>query len=120
MSRLGDSPQALGNTCRGPPILGQPLHAVDGGVKPLIYGEQGAFETTRCSAGHQGVTSGQAASRLLRCAPALRVPQHNPLVRWVFMAGSELPAISAPICENTCLQDVNPYILCSPFSGAFA
>ena len=46
---------------------------VSGGVDPRISGEQLASETTRCRAGHQEVASRQAASRLLRCAPALRV-----------------------------------------------
>ena len=46
---------------------------VNGGVNPRISGEQRASETTRCRAGHQEVASRQAASRLLRCAPALRV-----------------------------------------------
>ena len=70
---------------------------VVGGVKPRINGEQHAPGTTRCSAGRQGVTSRQAATRLLRCAPALQVTRRNPLTRLVFMAGSELPAIAGPI-----------------------
>ena len=49
------------------------LPAVNGGVDPRISGEQRASETTRCRAGHQEIASRQAASRLLRCAPALRV-----------------------------------------------
>ena len=35
------------------------------------------------------------------------------------MAGSKLPAINAPLCENTAIQKVNPHILCSPLFGAF-
>ena len=49
------------------------LGYVNGGVNPRISGEQRASETTRCRAGHQEVASRQAASRLLRCAPALRM-----------------------------------------------
>ena len=37
-----------------------------------------------------------------------------------FMAGSGLPAMTGPVCENTPFQDVNPHILCSPDFGAFA
>ena len=51
---------------------------VSGGVKPRINGEQHAPGTTRCSAGRQWVTSRQAATRLLRCAPALQVTRRNP------------------------------------------
>ena len=75
--------------------IGRPR--VVGGVKPRINGEQHAPGTTRYSAGRQGVTSRQAATRLLRCAPALQVTRRNPLTRLVFMAGSELPAIAGPI-----------------------
>ena len=70
---------------------------VVGGVKPRINGEQHAPGTTKCSVGRQGVTSRQAATRLLRCAPALQVTRRNPLTRLVFMAGSELPAIADPV-----------------------
>ena len=49
------------------------FETVNGGPDPRISGEQRASETTRCRAGHQEVASRQAASRLLRCAPALRV-----------------------------------------------
>ena len=73
---------------------------VVGGVKPRINGEQHAPGTTRCSAGRQGVTSRQAATRLLRCAPALQVTRRIPLTRLVFMAGSELPAIAGPVSRT--------------------
>ena len=35
------------------------------------------------------------------------------------MAGSELPATSRPICENTSSPEVNPHILRSPFIRGF-
>ena len=35
------------------------------------------------------------------------------------MAGSRLPAVNGPLCENTAIQKVNPHILCSPLFGAF-
>ena len=35
------------------------------------------------------------------------------------MAGSRLPAVNDPLCENTAIQKVNPHILCSPLFGAF-
>ena len=54
---------------------------VDGGVDPRISGEQRAAETTRCWSGRQPVASRQAASRLLRCAPALRVTRPNRLTQ---------------------------------------
>ena len=73
---------------------------VSGGVKPRINGEQRASEATRCRAGHQEVASRQAASRLLRCAPALRVTCHNLLIRLAFMAGSQLPAVTGPFART--------------------
>ena len=86
---------------------------VVGGVKPRINGEQHAPGTTRCSAGRQGVASRQAATRLLRCAPALQVTRRNPLTRLVFMAGSELPAIADQFREH-----VSPR--CQPLHLVFA
>ena len=107
-------PTLLQRSHRGPSL-------VSGGVKPRINGEQRASEATRCRAGHQEVASRQAASRLLRCAPALRVTCHNLLIRLAFRNGRK-PASGRhrPVCENTPFQDVNPYILCSPDFGAFA
>ena len=35
------------------------------------------------------------------------------------MAGSRLPAVNDPLCQNTAIQKVNPHILCSPLFGAF-
>ena len=81
---------------------------VSGGVDPRINGEQRVAGTTRCRAGRQDAASRQASSRLLRCAPALRVTRRNVLTHRVFMAGSELPATSRPICENTSSPEVNP------------
>ena len=72
---------------------------VSGGVKTRINGEQRASEATRCRAGHQEGASRQAASRLLRCAPALRVTCHNLLIRLAFMAGSQLPAVTDPFAD---------------------
>ena len=60
-------------------VAGDMFLYVSGGVKPRINGEQHAPGTTRCSAGRQWVTSRQAATRLLRCAPALQVTRRNPL-----------------------------------------
>ena len=97
-----------------------PGAAVNGGVDPRINGEQHAAGPTRCRARRQDVAPRQAASRLLRCAPALRVTRRNPLTQWVFMAGSKLPAVTGPMIENTSNQEVNPHILCSPLFGAFA
>ena len=98
---LGFHPHRRGSTIRNRPFQHKmgpdPPAAVVGGVKPRINGEQHAPGTTRCSVGRQGVTSRQAATRLLRCAPALQVTRRNPLTRLVFMAGSELPAIADPI-----------------------
>ena len=94
--------------------------SVNGGVDPRINGEQHAAGPTRCRARRQDVAPRQAASRLLRCAPALRVTRRNPLTQWVFMAGSKLPAVTGPMIENTSNQEVNPHILCSPLFGAFA
>ena len=51
------------------------------GVEPRINGEQRTAETPRCGVGCQGVAPRQAASRLLRCAPALRVTRRNPLTQ---------------------------------------
>ena len=73
---------------------------VSGGAKPRINGAQRASEATRCRAGHQEVASRQAASRLLRCAPALRVTCHNLLIRRAFMAGSQLPAVTGPFART--------------------
>ena len=81
---------------------------VVGGVKPRINGEQHAPGTTRCSAGRQGVTSRQAATRLLRCAPALQVTRRNPLTRLVFMAGSRASGHRRPNSEITSLQMSTP------------
>ena len=81
---------------------------------------KGVAGTTRCRAGRQDAASRQASSRLLRCAPALRVTRPNVLTHRVFMAGSELPATSRPICENTSSPEVNPHILCSPFIRGFS
>ena len=92
---------------------------VNGGVKPHINGEQRVAEATTCRVERQGVASRQAAPRLLRCAPALRVTRRNPLTQLAFMAGSRLPAVNDPLCENTAIQKVNPHILCSPLFGAF-
>ena len=78
----------------------EPLSIVSGGVKPRISGEQRASEATRCRAEHQEVASRQAASRLLRCAPALRVTCHNLLIRLAFMAGSQLPAVTDPFART--------------------
>ena len=94
-------------------------HDVNGGVKPHINGEQRVAEATTCRVERQGVESRQAAPRLLRCAPALRVTRRNPLTQLAFMAGSRLPATNDPLCENTAIQKVNPHILCSPLFGAF-
>ena len=91
---------------------------VSGGVKPRINGEQRVAEATTCRVERQGVASRQAAPRLLRCAPALRVTRRNPLTQLAFMAGSRLPAVNDPLCENTAIQKVNPHILCSPLFGA--
>ena len=95
------------------------LKAVSGCVKPRINGEQRVAEATTCRVERQGVASRQAALRLLRCAPALRVTRRNPLTQLAFMAGSRLPAVNDPLCENTAIQKVNPHILCSPLFGAF-
>ena len=95
------------------------LNVVNGGVKPHINGEQRVAEATTCRVERQGVESRQAAPRLLRCAPALRVTRRNPLTQLAFMAGSRLPAVNDPLCENTVIQKVNPHILCSPLFGAF-
>ena len=91
-----------------------------GGVDPHINGEQRGAGTTRCGNGRQEATSGQAASRLLRCASALRVTRRNHLTHQVFMAGSELPTTSGPTCENTSDQGVNPHMLCAPFIRTFS
>ena len=98
---------------------GDPFGNVNGGVKPRINGEQRVAEATTCRVERQGVASRQAALRLLRCAPALRVTRRNPLTQLAFMAGSRLPAVNDPLCENTAIQKVNPHILCSPLFGAF-
>ena len=97
-----------------------PGTGVSGGVDRRINGEQRVVGTTRCRAGRQDAASRQASSRLLRCAPALRVTRRNVLTHRVFMAGSELPATSRPICENTSSPEVNPHILCSPFIRGFS
>ena len=75
-------------------------NGVSGGVKPRINGEQRVSEATRCRAGHQEVASRQAASRLLRCAPTLRVTCHNLLIRLAFMAGSQPPAVTDPFART--------------------
>ena len=85
-----------------------------------LMANKGVAGTTRCRAGRQDAASRQASSRLLRCAPALRVTRPNVLTHRVFMAGSELPATSRPICENTSSPEVNPHILCSPFIRGFS
>ena len=85
--------------------------AVNGGVDPRINGEQRVSEATRCRAGHQEVASRQAASRLLRCAPALRVTCRNLLIRLAFMAGSELPTITGPFAR-TCRSRMSTPISC--------
>ena len=92
MNRLDGSPDTRRYAERTP--------CVSGGVDPRTNGEQRVAGTTRCRAGRQDATSRQASSRLLRCAPALRVTRRNVLTHRVFMAGSELPAISRPICET--------------------
>ena len=94
-------------------------YTVNGGVKPRINGEQRVAEATTCRVERQGIASRQAALRLLHCAPALRVTRRNPLTQLAFMAGSRLPAVNDPLCENTAIQKVNPHILCSPLFGAF-
>ena len=99
--------------------------AVDAEVLAAVYiralmANKGVAGTTRCRAGRQDAASRQASSRLLRCAPALRVTRPNVLTHRVFMAGSELPATSRPICENTSSPEVNPHILCSPFIRGFS
>ena len=91
--------------------------SVSGGVDPRINGEQRVAGTTRCRAGRQDAASRQASSRLLRCAPALRVTRRNVLTHRVFMAGSELPATSRPICENTCPQKSTPISCVRHFSA---
>ena len=96
-----------------------PTSGVSGGVKPRINGEQRVAEAITCRVERQGVASRQAALRLLRCAPALRVTRRNPLTQLAFMAGSRLPAVNDPLCENTAIQKVNPHILCSLLFGAF-
>ena len=96
------------------------MSAVVGGVDPRISGEQRGPGTTRCGNGRQEAASGQAASRLLRCAPALRVTRRNHLTHHVFMAGSELPATGGPTCENTSDKGVNPHMLCAPFIRTFS
>ena len=83
-----------------------PGTGVSGGVDRRINGEQRVVGTTRCRAGRQDAASRQASSRLLRCAPALRVTRRNVLTHRVFMAGSELPATSRP----TSSPEVNPHI----------
>ena len=92
---------------------------VNGGVKPRINGEQRVAEATTCRVERQRIASRQAALRLLRCAPAPRVTRRNPLTQVALMAGSRLPAVNDPLCENTAIQKVNPHILCSPLFGAF-
>ena len=86
---------------------GVPLD-VNGSVKPRINGEQRVAEATTCRVERQGVASRQAALRLLRCAPALRVTRRNPLTQLAFMAGSKLPAMKAPLCENTASRKSTP------------
>ena len=93
--------------------------SVNGGVKPRINGEQRVAEATTCRVERQRIASRQAALRLLRCAPAPRVTRRNPLTQVALMAGSRLPAVNDPLCENTAIQKVNPHILCSPLFGAF-
>ena len=95
------------------------LAPVNGGVKPRINGEQRVAEATTCRVERQRIASRQAALRLLRCAPAPRVTRRNPLTQVALMAGSRLPAVNDPLCENTAIQKVNPHILCSPLFGAF-
>ena len=102
----------------GGPVFVTPKHRksfrrlhVNGGVDPRINGEQRVSEATRCRAGHQEVASRQAASRLLRCAPALRVTCRNLLIRLAFMAGSELPTITGPFAR-TCRSRMSTPISC--------
>ena len=122
----GHSPEPRAATARGNSRCHKLVYIqlrdppVSGGVDPRINGEQRVAGTTRCRAGRQDAASRQAASRLLRCAPALRVTRRNVLTHRVFMAGSELPATSRPICENTSSPEVNPHILCSPFIRGFS
>ena len=54
---------------------------------------QGAVQTTRCSAGRQDVAPRQSASRLLRFASVLRMARRNSLIYEAFMIGKKLPAI---------------------------
>ena len=110
--RRGDEPDAGRAPVRRLTQYGrrEPSH-VNGGVDPRINGEQRVSEATRCRAGHQEVASRQAASRLLRCAPALRVTCRNLLIRLAFMAGSELPAITGPFAR-TCRSRMSTPISC--------
>ena len=119
-SEKGHATRGLGKPhrprrCHMPPV--QP--GVNGGVKPRINGEQRVAEATTCRVERQRIASRQAALRLLRCAPAPRVTRRNPLTQVALMAGSRLPAVNDPLCENTAIQKVNPHILCSPLFGAF-
>ena len=97
-----------------------PPLAVNGGVKPRKKMANNEWlKPQHVGSSVRGVASRQAAPRLLRCAPALRVTRRNPLTQLAFMAGSRLPAVNDPHCENTAIQKVDPHILCSPLFGAF-
>ena len=112
-------PQNLSYLAHGQPLVRHREPLVNGGVKPRINGEQRVAEATTCRVERQRIASRQAALRLLRCAPAPRVTRRNPLTQVALMAGSRLPAVNDPLCENTAIQKVNPHILCSPLFGAF-
>ena len=110
-----------------------PIHGCESGsarraagcADPRVSGGQRTAGTTKCGNGRQEVAPRQAASRkpasrkpasrLLRCAPALRVTRRNLLTHRNFVTGSELPATSGPMCENTRYQEVNLHVSCSPF-----
>ena len=89
---------------------------VNGGEKPRINGEQRVAEATTCRVERQGVASRQAALRLLRCAPALRVTRRNPLTQLAFMAGSRLPAVNGPLVrEHGDPESQPPYLVFATF-----
>ncbi len=94
----GSAPEAT-------PFLHLPALAVRQDVELPVFVSDGEkvrlFAEVRWAATHQmydwapGVTTRQAASRLLRCAPALRVTRRNPRRSGLSMAGRGLPAIGA-------------------------
>ena len=106
-------------TRRGPRGDAPPRTAVNGGVKPHINGEQRVAEATTCRVERQGVASGHPQGRSAAKEPRSGLTRLNPLTQLAFMAGSRLPAVNDPLCENTAIQKVNPHILCSPLFGAF-